>query len=670
MKKYLTYKCTTIKTIVLSLGVLTMISCNDFLDREPLDKITPEIYFANESDLAAYSLGCYNFPTFDPGTFSIGILANDNNTDNQAASSGSTGLWVPGEKRVPEKDGAWNFTAIRKVNYFFERVLPKYEAGTIAGSNENIRHYIGEMYFMRAYNYYSKLVDLGDFPIITEALPDDKEILTKMSIRRPRNEVARFILEDLDKAINMMLETSPNGKNRLSKKVALLFKSRVALFEGTWLKYHKGTNRVPGGPGWPGAAMAYNKDFKIDIDKEVQFFLTEAKNAAAQVADAVTLTKSTDVVNPIDGEPYGWNPYYDMFCAVDMEPIDEVLMWRAYDASLGVGHSVGVYLAKGGGNLGYTRGMVDAFLMQNGLPIYASNSGYHGDITLEDVKKDRDRRLQLFIAAPNDTLTLTSPSHVGTAFEAPLILNPEAERCPTGYAPRKCLNYDPAQYPTYSGKVNSFGCIIFRGVEAYLNYIEADYELNGGLDAKAIGYWEEIRRRAGVSTDLDATINATDVSKENDWAKYSGDQLVSPTLFNIRRERRVELMSEGFRMEDLKRWRSLDKVKNYQIEGLNLWGGEIEKMYEGKLIPTGTPGKVANVSSKELSGTTYLRIYQIVTNNNLLFDGYTWCEANYLEPIAAIHFILTASDMNDPETSVIYQNPGWPKIGNEPAIGY
>ena len=85
-------------------------------------------------------------------------------------------------------------------------------------------------------NYYSKLVSLGDFPIITETLPDDHETLTKASIRRPRNEVARFILDDLDKAINMMLETSPNGKNRLSKKVALLFKSRVALFEGTWFE--------------------------------------------------------------------------------------------------------------------------------------------------------------------------------------------------------------------------------------------------------------------------------------------------------------------------------------------------------------------------------------------------------------------------------------------------
>lgn len=653
----------------LCFGMLALTSCNDFLDRQPLDKITPEIYFANEGDLAAYTLGCYGFPTNDPDKFSIGVIANDNGTDNQAASDGSTGTWVPGEKRVAASGGAWDFGGIRKYNYFFSRVLPKYERGEINGSDENIRHYIGEMYFLRAYNYFGKLSSLGDFPIITEVFPDDHSILTANSLRRPRNEVARFILSDLDKAISMMQETSPNGKNRLSRKVGLLFKSRVALYEGTWLKYHKGTNRVPGGPGWPGASVDYLKDFTIDIDKEVEFFLTEAKKAAEEVADAVRLTPSTDMVNPEKGDPYNWNPYYEMFCAVDMDPIDEVLFWRAYNSSLGVGHSAGVYLVKAGGNMGYTRGMVDAFLMRDGLPIYASND-YKGDKSLDKFKQGRDLRLQLFVAAPNDSLTLRGPIRGNESFGTPLILNPVAERCPTGYAPRKCMSYDPAQYPTYSGRVNDYGCIIFRAVEAYLNYIEATYELDGRLDSKATLYWKQIRNRAGVSDDLDKTINATDLSKENDWAKYSADQLVSPTLFNIRRERRVEMMSEGLRMSDLKRWRALDMVKNYHIEGFNLWGGEIAKLYDSKLIPYGTAGKVPNVSSKEVSGN-YLRIYQVQDKSkNLLFDGYTWASVNYLEPIAAIHFTLTASDVEDPETSVIYQNPGWPKIANESAIGY
>ena len=476
------------------------------------------------------------------------------------------------------------------------------------------------------------------------------------------------IIEDLDRAIELMSLTTDNGKNRLTKNVALLFKSRVALFEATWLKYHKGTDRVPGGPGWPGAQQEYNAGFSIDIDKEVDWFLEQAMDASAQVADRISLTKNTGIYNP-DSNPYNWNPYFEMFSAVDMEPIDEVLFWRAYSSVQGVTHSVSSYLCKGGGDLGYTRSLVDACLMKNGLPIYAPNSGYAGDVTIENVKKDRDDRLQLFMGAPSDCSRLDPYE----TYKYPKILEQTNDRCPTGYTVRKFLTYDPAQVVIGSGAVNTYGCLLFRSVEANLNYIEACYEKNGSLDPKAIKYWKEIRSRAGVSDNIDMTIAATDLSKENDWAKYSAGQLVDPTLYNIRRERRVELMSEGTRMRDLKRWRALDQVENYQVEGFNLWGGELETLYVDEagnslLIPEGTSDTQPNVSNKENS--SYLRVNQIVKKNNLLYDGYTWIPANYLEPISAINFTLTSSNPDDLESSTIYQNPGWSKIANEPAIGY
>lgn len=575
-------------------ALLSLSSCNDFLDREPLDKITPEVYFNTEGDLAAYTIKQYDFASFKD--FNLSILKDDDNTDNQAASSGSTGLWVPGEKRTPENKGPWDFTVIRKANYFFEQVLPKYESGKLTGNEVMIKHYIGEMYFLRAYNYFGKLGSLGDFPIITSTLPDEKNALMEASKRQPRNLVARLILKDLDDAINLMSPTTENGKNRLTKNVALLFKSRVALFEATWLKYHQGTNRVPGGPGWPGASMDYNADYKININEEIDFFLKEAMEASEKVADAITLTENSGVYNPLNEKPYSWNPYFEMFSAIDMEPIEEVLFWRAYDKGLGIAHAIGSFLSKGGGNMGYTRSMVEAFTMKNGLPIYDPNSGYKGDVTLENMKTNRDDRLQLFVAAPSDHLKL-SPLKT---FDAPLILDAEATRCPTGYAVRKFLTYDPDQIGVGAGTINTYGCLLFRGVEAYLNYMEACYERNGRLDAKATKYWKAIRHRAGVSEDIDATIAATDLSQESDWGKYSAGVLIDATLFNIRRERRVELMSESTRMRDLKRWRALDQVKNYQVEGFNLWGGELEKLYVDSkganlLIPSGTPGKQPNV---------------------------------------------------------------------------
>ena len=114
---------------------------------------------------------------------------------------------------------------------------------------------------------------------------------------------------------------------------------------------------------------------------------------------------------------------------------------------------------------------------------------------------------------------------------------------------------------------------IFRAAEAYLNYIEAYYELNGNLGGNCDKYWKALRTRAGMSTDYQKTINNTDISKEKqDWGSYSAGQQINTTLYNIRRERRVSWVSEGFRMADLKRWRALDQVKDVHVQGFKFFG--------------------------------------------------------------------------------------------------
>lgn len=103
----------------------------------------------------------------------------------------------------------------------------------------------------------------------------------------PRNEVARFILSDLDNAINLMSDKNM-ATTRINKDAALLLKSRVALYEGTWLKYFKGTAFVPNGKDWGGKNKDYNANYQYpngDIDAEIQFFLNEAMVASKEVAD-------------------------------------------------------------------------------------------------------------------------------------------------------------------------------------------------------------------------------------------------------------------------------------------------------------------------------------------------------------------------------------------------
>lgn len=654
-----------ILVLILAVSAITFTGCEKFLDRAPLSSVTPNDYLWNESDLASYAVARYSFPTHDG--WNTGTHALDNNTDNQITASYSN-IWVPGEYRVPQSGGSWNFGAIRNANYFIQTVIPRWRANMIKGIAANVNHYIGEVYFMRAYEYFNKVQAFGDFPIVKTTLEDKMESLIQASKRRPRNEVVRFIISDLDSAIMLLRNDPPGGKNRITKNAALLFKSRVALYEATWETYHKGTAFVPGGTGWPGAGKIEN--FSINIDNEIDYFLTQAMDASAQVADVVPLVNNTKD----NGYNSSNNPYHKMFADFDLSTYPEVLLWRKYDPNMGINHNVNHYMNQNGGNTGYTRGLVDNFVMKNGLPIYAAGSGYQGDDDLNLVKADRDNRLQIFMKIPGELRLNDAKATDGSpVLEGyPDIIGLQETRYVTGYALKKGFSYLSSQTV---GSMGSTGSIVFRAVEAYLNYIEASYLKNKNLDAKAIQYWRAIRTRAGIEPDFNVTIDATDMSKEalNDWGAYSSGQLLSDkVLYNIRRERRCELMAEGMRMFDLKRWRALDQLKTtpYIVEGFKLWG-PMQDWYKNtdgtsRLIEAETPGKTANVSKK--SESLYLRPYRVnLATTNLVRDGYRWANAHYLEPIAIQHFIITASNTSDLSTSVIYQNPGWPLIANQGA---
>lgn len=649
----------------LSLGVT---GCNDFLDREPLDKVTPNVYFSSEDDLAAYTINLYPSAFASPeGALSGSPFMTDNHTDNQAGT-GTPTLWAPGLKLVPASEGVWTWTSIRNCNYFMDKVMPKYESGELSGAN--VAHYIGEMKVLRAYFYYQKLVSLGDLPIIIEALPDQEDVLVEASKRKPRNEVARFILSELQDAIdNYLLDAAPNAnKTRISKKVAQLIRARVALFEGTWEKYHKGTAFVPGGEGWPGNKADLKADFNIDT--EIEFFLSEAMKSSKEVASSAVLSENTAREDAFGEYKEGMspalksiNPYYTMFCDEDLSSYEEVLMWRQYKEGLFT-HNIQMEFERSGGGSGWTRGMVESFLMKNGLPIYASNSGYNKEWEKEGINKtltDRDSRLVIFTKKPGDANYYNTDGSFDTCKIDLIFGSPETNRATTGFIVKKGKHY--SSYMANNANVSTSGFPIFRSAEALLIYMEACYEKNGNLDADAQAYWRKLRNRAGVNEDFQKTIDNTIMTEEakNDFAAYSHGKLVDATIYNIRRERRNELCAEALRWEDLKRWRACDQLvdKAYHIEGMLFWGSKYETELKDKVEEN--PG---SISTSEIS--KYLLPYERVTENNPIATqgGFKFNVAHYLEPIGMAAFRQTATDKNDFETSVIYQNPGWSKTAD------
>lgn len=662
-------KAKYIKNIfTIALAGSLLLSCNDYLDEEPKSYVTPEYYFNSADHLEAYANKLY--PEILPGhsNWSYGIYGNDNQTDNQTGRTYDD-KYVKGKWKVPQTDGDhWKFNNINDCNYFFEQVLPKYEAEQISGATADIRHYIGEMYFLRAFEYFKRYQSFGDFPIITKPLADDRDALIEASKRSPRNMVARFILDDLDKAIDLMSDKDM-ATTRINKDAALLFKSRVALYEGSWLKNFNGTAFVPGTNEWPGKDKDYNAGFSFPagtIEAEYNWFFDQAMAASKEVGDKIVgkLIANTGVVpqtqttlNDIEAA----NPYMAMFGKEILSNNPEVLMWRQYNKGLGVVHCVEVSVQRGNYGVGVTRGMVDGFLMSNGLPIYAS-SGYQGDENIANVRKDRDPRLNVFLKEPGQKNLLISGTGDTSVPDEPvpnILSNADATMYTTGYALRKGGSFDQNQ-------ANNGQCyqaaIIFRGVEALLNYMEASYERNGNVDATAASYWEAIRaRHTGMDTDYSKTIAATNMQEEakNDWGAYTAGELVNTTLYNIRRERRCELMAEGFRWMDLCRWRAMDQMITtpYHIEGIHIWNTEMESWYDAENLK-----KTISSSSR----SEYLRPYETDAQGEV-YNGFTWSMAHYLRPIMYKQFLLTAADSTTPSTATIYQNPYWPTAPDKPA---
>ena len=641
-----------------ALAVFTLASCDKFLDQEPLSQVSPEKYLQTADQLRAYIDGYYTTGDYSgdgsiPSALGSGGQSpyhDDDATDN---NQGTNNRYIKDAWTVPQTGGLWSFTRIYALNYFIQNVQPRVDEGTLSGTDVN--QYLGEGYFLRALEYYYRLRKLGDFPIVTETLADDMDVLTEASKRAPRHEVARFILADLDKAISLM--NNSVAKTRISKNAALLLKSRVALFEGTWEKYHAGTPFVPGGNGWPGAAK--NGSVSYDNATEVNFFLTEAMNAAQQVADALSLAENNKVINHVGMTTT--NPYYDMFAIHDPTGMSEVIMARLYATNLTM-HWFNHYCYHGG-QTGYTEQFEKAFLMENGLPWYAADSGYQGDDLINDTKVNRDWRWKLFMLGPGDVKAIKNTSIYEYFPNAPQVYASDQKLATsTGYIQGKGHSMD------YNDQVmgqDLTAFVVYRAAEAYLNYIEACYVKNGSLDAKADAYWKAIRTRAGVDPDYNKTIAATDMTKEveTDWGAYSAGKVVDATLYNIRRERRCEFVGEGFRLDDLMRWRALDQLNGFQLKGAHIFSAKMMPLF-GDLLKYDQPNDANNNVSSPSESEWLLPNRR--TKSSQYYNGFFFYPAHYLYPIAIQHFLITSPDKATASESTIYQNPGWPLTAGSP----
>lgn len=492
-----------------------LVSCEDYLDRPPLDTLSDESLSFSKIEMEMYCNSFYSdFPNH-PWWYSN--WQGDGGSDNMVPVTFDR--WdkrIAGTVTVPETGGGWDFVKIRDVNYFLDNYSKSKEPIEVQ------QKYLGEIYFWKAWYYFNLLKRFGDLPWYTNVLQTDSEEL--YAPRVSRSVIADSILQILDKSISYLPLKSATGIGRLHKDVALLFKARIALYEGTWEKYHA------------------SDPFKGD-GRDFNRFLTQAKDAAETIISSERYQIYNTFTHPL--WPSGYS-YWALFSQKTLLDNPEVLLSREYSEQQNLMHWGAQYGETGGmdGN-GLSRSLIDSYLCLDGMPISISTL-YQGDDSIANIIENRDTRIWQTVCWPGCINDYTN--NVIRIFTLPLLtLNPWENT--TGYQQYKFV---PALSKIGSGNNAVTALPFFRYAEALLIYAESHAELGtctqGVLDESI----NILRDRANLAH---LTIDVGFVDPAWDYPD------LSPLLNEIRRERRVELALEDYRVDDLLRWAATDVIK-------------------------------------------------------------------------------------------------------------
>lgn len=492
---------------------LSLIACNDdFLERIPLDQVTSEVYFAKPNDLKAYVNNYYS-NTFFPRYNNHG---NDFDSDNQISSIVDRRL--EGTLTI-SSSGSIGFGNVRSINYFFDHYKKVEENYAFA----DYKQYLGEAYFFKALIYFGLLQRYGDIQWLDSELGTSSPELYRP--RDPRDYVADRIISALDTAAMYLTADKTNGAARVNKWMALLIQSRVALYEGTWQKYHNGT------------------EFGVSSPQPEKYF--------NKVVEATSKIMESGLYNIYStGKPA--SDYKDLFSLMDYTSNVEVMFWRKYDNELSRGNNNFTndrnFRMETPTSKTMTKEMVDSYLCTDGKPI-SGNPLFQGYTTLEQEVQNRDPRFKQTIATRDQVWKILTNGTTQTWQEVYSKLNSSADyNAPTGYIIQKGYNPDVRFHVQQYEETPS---ILYRYAEVLLNYIEAKAEL-GSITQNDIDLTiKKLRDRVAMPNLILANI-----SVDPNWDFPA----LSPIINEVRRERRVELVGEGFRWNDIARWAAADEL--------------------------------------------------------------------------------------------------------------
>lgn len=614
------------------------------MDKSPLDKQTVETVFTNNENFKTYMWQFYVNRSFMIYDYSNKDDFCDVFTDNTCSqlSLNATNKYAWDKVVIPTNGGGWNFSNIRALNLMLDNI----DNSELTDSQKE--HWRSVGYFFKALDYFWLMDRFGDVPYLEHYITDsDKDELFKAAT--PRLELAAKILELLEYARDH-IGTQNDGDNTINVDCVNALISRFGVFEGTWEKYHALSTE-----------SEYSKYLKASMD-----------------ASSALMKNHKDLISSYD----------EVFNSLNLAGKPGIILYRDYQNTSGYGHPYIRYTRAYALPCHPTADLVKSYLCTDGKPVYTSDvfmgDKSTGDAPMHTEFLNRDRRLYYTVVPPYRIYNKQGKPCTGTAWypdfkrtefpEDSKFLDIMDEVCAEDNSEKtlpilqwngKMIGEMPHladnRYNLGQIFVNSIGgyylwkyyntssdiaagqadtdAPIFRMGEILVNHAEAAFELGLFDQSVADATINKLRKRAHI-----AEMKVNEINESFDPMR---DEDVAPVLWEIRRERRVELMAEGFRFRDIRRWKKGEYL-NKVPKGVYLSGKEdVENSYHQK-----NPDLSKFPLALDNGESGRIIIYGTASNPQMGIPTPGWQDKYYLYPLPIEDLVLNEN---------LKQNPGYPE---------
>lgn len=588
-------------------------SCSDYLERPPYDKLENNPDFYNTENSLRYTVyGWYDiyFTGYETGWTRSDFFDGTNRANwcDDLAQESATYF----TKVAPSTSSDWSFENVRRINIF----LTGMQTSTLPDEAKN--HWIGIGRFFRGMEYARLVRMFGDVPYYDHVL-ESSDVKELYKARDTREYVMDKVAEDFEFASKFVRKNDGEKGLEVNRDVVNAFISRIMLFEGTWQKY-----------------VEKNDEYAAK-------YLQIAKTAAETVMSS--------------GYKISDN-YKALTNSVSLAGNPEIILYREYEAGV-ITHAEMSWQSEQTLGNAPSKDLIESYLTTNGLPIkQVGNDQYKGDKTFKKEMANRDPRLSYNIV---DSLCLNGVT--GAVYGV------------SGYMGNRFVNTDLMNTPGGQSSTNITDAPIMKLNEVMLNYLEAAAELaqlgkytltqadlNNTINA--------IRDRADVKMphvtlrgdqfEVDGVV-VDDPNRDMGYAEVPGDYAVPSIIWEIRRERRIELVYEGIRFDDIRRWGKLHYADMVLNKKLNLGSWLDKEAYIEEFNKTAPAGKELTLEKLKAiyldreGNAGYIK--PIPSDLNVR----TYSMKDYLYPIPTgqISLYEDKSEQTGDPSLKLEQNPGW-----------